>query len=383
MKTLVFTIALCVATFVVNATVLTVSNDPAQPAQFSSIPVAIDSAKANDTIYILGSNTVYPSLNITKSNLTFIGAGFNPNKQNPAPTHIDRIVFLEVSGVGVRENINFLGIRFSSADLSYGTNGIFRRVSFFRCMFASDAITGLDAIRISSRASQILIQECIIRSITNTGTFSVNHGVFIGNNTNITNILFQNNVFHGAGVGLSTAFLVVFENSPTALSNNIIFANNIFHKTTGGTSSLFLVTGGIRQGIIFTNNIFDSINPTHPNVHSVTYSNNLINMNVDLNNPTALGSIGSNNIINQNPQFVNYPAGAGFSFAHNYNLQPSSQAKGSGTNGTDMGVMGGNGKFRHDGEPFIPQIDELVIFNPVVPQGTGLQIRIKGTALDK
>jgi ABC-type phosphate transport system substrate-binding protein len=111
MKTISLIILMASTLFMAKAAVLTVSNDPNQPAQFSTIAAAIDSAKAGDTIYISGSNVAYPLMAITKSNLTFIGTGFNPDKQNPFISKVEGATFTG-SQNQLFENIHFVGIDF-------------------------------------------------------------------------------------------------------------------------------------------------------------------------------------------------------------------------------------------------------------------------------
>jgi hypothetical protein len=62
------------------ATVLTVSNNPDRPAQFTQVDPAIAAAAAGDTIYVYGSLTTYNDFIINKR-LVVIGAGYNTNNQ--------------------------------------------------------------------------------------------------------------------------------------------------------------------------------------------------------------------------------------------------------------------------------------------------------------
>jgi hypothetical protein len=225
---------------------------------------------------------------------------------------------------------------------------------------------------------QVVIQECLFTLQVNFG----NSGAIVfGSSSNLTNIIIQNNVFYASGD--ATRGILSFSQASNNLNHSIFFINNIFHNLTGGKLGLMNIIGNPRQGIMFSNNIFDGVNPIDSLVQNSSYTNNIININIDLNAPTCLSCVGSGNIVNQSPLLVNLPTGAAFSFTHNYNLSASSPCIGTGLNGIDMGVMGGNGKYKHSGEPFIPQIDEFVIFNPVVPRGTPLQIRVKGTSLDQ
>jgi hypothetical protein len=375
MKTITLITLFASMLFSAKAAILTVSNDPNQPAQFTTINDAMTAAGNNDTIYISGSNVIYPNLNITKSNLTFIGAGFNPQKQNPLSTMISGLIF---SSGGIKENISFSGINFvSSVSLSV-SGGILRKLNFTRCQIGLGFASSGSALYLLN-CSQVVFHECIIKSHFENGFNS--HAIQISNNLSLTNIIFQNNVIFGDAAGVN---LIEFDHSTTVNTNNVVFTNNIFHNKTGAAINLVSIppTSQHHLGFIFSNNIFDSVNPIHPLIRSASYFNNIINTSVDLNNPTSASSVGANNIINQNAQFVNLPLGASFLNTLDYSLLPSSPCIGTGLNGVDMGVKSGNGFFQSDGEPLIPQIDEFVIFNPVIPQGVPLQIRVKATSVD-
>ena len=81
MKQLLSTIALLIAGIYAQANVFTVSNNAGNPAQYSDISSALTAASPGDSIYIYGSTTPYTAPVFSKDNITFIGPGFNPQKQ--------------------------------------------------------------------------------------------------------------------------------------------------------------------------------------------------------------------------------------------------------------------------------------------------------------
>jgi len=80
MKKALALIAITVSCWKLEATVLTVNNTGG--AQFTTIQSAVVAANPGDTIYICGSSTGYAGPTTRKSDLTFIGTGFNVMKQN-------------------------------------------------------------------------------------------------------------------------------------------------------------------------------------------------------------------------------------------------------------------------------------------------------------
>jgi hypothetical protein len=167
----------------------------------------------------------------------------------------------------------------------------------------------------------------------------------------------RNNLFLRAGS-------LFRDNSNSATFNGrLIFQNNIFYRTT---------PTGIASEIAnseFSGNISYLGNPPVAGVD--TFSE----VNGNYTNPIYPNKEGVN------PQFVSFPAaGALFSYAHDYNLQPTSPANDAGTDGKDIGLTGGNVFFHKYGTPAIPVVHDFSITSPgnatINPGGT-LQINIK------
>jgi hypothetical protein len=94
---------------------------------------------------------------------------------------------------------------------------------------------------------------------------------------------------------------------------------------------------------------------------------------------------GGMNLYNVDPEFVSAPIAAEFNFADNYMLTANSPGKNYGTDGTDIGIYGGNrpwpngsgSGYVNAAMPPIPQIISVDIYNPIIPVGTPLQVQIK------
>ena len=116
MKNFTFLLAfMLLATLTTKATVWTVSNDANQPAQWSSLQMACDSAYAGDTIYVQGTANSYGAIHV-KRKLHLIGAGIKPtgNYLYGYPTwiseiHLDTVNFISGSSGSIIEGFTFTG----------------------------------------------------------------------------------------------------------------------------------------------------------------------------------------------------------------------------------------------------------------------------------
>ena len=134
---------------------------------------------------------------------------------------------------------------------------------------------------------------------------------------------------------------------------NMIIENNIFYgaEPQGGT------------GCVFNNNItYMCINNTIP----------------------GSGNLGSGNLVNMDPQFVNYPvAGGAFSYSYDFHLKSSSPGKNAGTGGTDIGIYGGIMPYEVGANPHFPQMMEISLPNgSSVPAGGVLDVFFKAKKLN-
>lgn len=98
---------------------------------------------------------------------------------------------------------------------------------------------------------------------------------------------------------------------------------------------------------------------------------------------TAIGSIGngvtgSNNVMNLDPQFVNFNAANGYTIAENYRLSNGSPGHLAGSDGLDIGLFGGNYTWENRKYPkAFPHLEILNVINGSVPQGTDVNINLK------
>ena len=333
MKTIykLFTLICFMAVYQVQAAVITVSNRPGDIAQFDNIVSAIEAAADGDIIYVSGSTISYGSFTLNKR-LTLIGTGHNPDNDNSLISQLGTVTLVAVSS-----GSEIIGFRISQV-LYNDSNVEINNINIQRNNIAS-------TISINSNSKEWIIQENIFNSINSVSSntfeenFIIRNNIIIGTLTNVNHSLITNNVF----LDTSILFNVCSFNT---LTNNIFFQNNL--NDTFANNRI--------QNSIFNNNI--SFGPNNP---SLPGGNNT----------------GQDNI-NADPQFVNVTSNS-FSYDFDYSLQGSSPGINAGTDDTDIGIFGGAG-YSLTGTPAIPEVTELNVLNPIVPQNGNLNLRIRGRA---
>ncbi|MEO1448138.1 MAG: hypothetical protein AAFV07_01355 [Bacteroidota bacterium] len=329
------------------AAILTVSNDPSQPAQYADITVAIAAASAGDTIYIHGTGDPYFSGTYTvDKQLVLIGPGKNPQKELS--------LLAELSGPGGGGGI---------LEFTTGADG--------------SQVFGLrirNTIRCVGTVNNVLIQGCVIGSsiscdgtamganwvlkdnIVRTGQGVVNPNA-INLNASATNWIIENNVFGGR----------------IRNATGVIFRHNIFIQNQSGFGDTFT---GACTGLQMEDNAFYGVSPQ--GCTSCTFDNN-ITFGAGNNNLPA-GSTGSGNLIDQDPDFVD----ATLSVTtiqwrtFDFHLQSGSPAIGTGKSGDDIGLFG-NPSTTQGGSANIPLIKSMSVDNPIVPAGGQLQLQLIST----
>lgn len=318
------------------STVRTVNNNGG--AQFTDIGSAVTAAVIGDTIYVCGSSTAYFGTNITKTNLIFIGAGFNPAKQNPVKT-------------------------FLSNAWTLGNGNTVIGFELFSITFANTTPTG------------IRFGRCRM------GTFNSTNNTFV-------NCMFDNCLW-------STVINPPFSNQ---FFNGVIISNCLFHLTVGssvfsgmtisgsstvnhcafikeGTTANLLNLPSNLTGFNFTNNIFMNVNPLSAGT-SYQYTNNYSSVN--------LSAYGTGNITGTTWPFVTPQASVtgAFQFAWDFHLAPASPLMGVGSFGADLGIFGGANPYKVDGEPAIPQMDIMMLNGTQFTSGGTMNLQFQSSVQD-
>ncbi|MFW5761428.1 MAG: hypothetical protein ACOCXH_10655 [Cyclobacteriaceae bacterium] len=311
----------------VEAATINVSKDPDNPGQYDDITDAMEAASSGDTLQI--SSGYYGSPSITKK-LVFIGQGES--------TGFGRVTIREEAS-----GSKFFGISFEAY--------------------------------IMNDTDDILIEKCKISF-----RFSNNFGI------NSQNIVVRNSIVE--------RFIYLFfpgdELDSIYFENNII-TTGILNSNSGGSQVL-----DYKGEVVFKNNLFINVrtpfgNPAFRNVKKIILENNIFynaepvgctectfinNLTFDNENNNLLGSesenpnsVGSGNIIGQDPLFEDY-AGEDIDDVEDFsvfNLQSTSPAKGAGTDGTDLGIYGGSFPWNIDVASIIPEVTSLIIEKGGVP----------------
>lgn len=337
--------------FIAKATIHTVSNDPNQPARWNNLQTACDSAVAGDTIYITGTATNYctglPSSQLhIKKRLHLIGAGIKPvnNILYGYPSTVSTIVMDSVNYISgasgtVIEGLSISGVGFSN----YSANGMINNLIFRRNRFASYWHL--------QYADKVTLVNNIITNIE----LSTSSNVLLMNNIILTTI--------------SNA------SSSTIISNNLFVCNN------GQAFSTCVNT-------TITNNIF-----YYSNVTGATYSTFSNNIGYGISTTVLQGSNTGNGNLNSQPLFLYEYSTTDHSFndLNKYKLKSNSPGKNAGTDGTDMGIYGGQypwppsaiNDYIHCITPMIPVVQELVIQNSSVPANGNLNFSVKAYKTSK
>ena len=339
MKTIYTLLATAAISTTASATVLVVNNALPSPGQFSTVAAAVTAASASDTLYITGSLFNYGSFTLNKS-LTIIGTGHKPQNTNTATSKVDNITLSSNSG----------GSKIIGLDVNYiSTATSMDNISISRCKVR-------DQIAMNNNHNNWLIE----------GNYFESTSINISNYTYSYNTFFviKSNVFNGQ--------LTSFYN--VGAYNSYVIVNNIFLKN----GQIF--TGDAGRYLTIVNNIFYNAQPSV----SVQYSTFSKNISFGGSNPSFGAGTGNSlnlNITDTDPLFVSASVGP-YDYNNDYQLQATSPGHNYGTDGTDLGVYGGDGFFQKYGIPAIPQIRDFSIVTPadhtVAPGGT-LQVKVIST----
>lgn len=339
------------------ATVWTVSNNPDRPAQFTGIQAAIDAASPGDTLLITGG-AYNESVNQVK-NLVVYGEAI---EGNDFP-----VTFIQGSWSIKRLNSSlsasgsrYYGVQFQGVNIDPNFSGasVGQRVTsdliFERCRFQSTINNfPFDGL------SDVTYRNCLFAGISI-------HNLY--NSTAVSNILYTNCVFDNCS----------FRGSPFSAAEdangNVVVRNSLFLNRTSDSF------GGIAE-LVLENNIFFKSEPT--GLVLSTFNNNLTYL-CNANTIPYGNNIGSGNIVSADPEFANYPAlGAAHSWNWDYTPQAGSPCIGTGTNGSDIGLAGGNAPVANlPRYAKIPGVTLLEIPVSSVPVGGTLQINVEAESRD-
>ena len=220
----------------IYGTVRTVSNNPANLAQFNTIQAAVNASSSGDTILVHGSPTRYAGFTITDKRLTIIGPGWAPLQSFSAfKATVDDITInginckhTEIQGMNVfmtvtintsnPDSLRFIRNQFESA-FYLGHAGTYNGYVFQGNWFDDAWISTGGGVYISN----FLFQNNLFYGTNSNGN--------IFGFTNAQNVLFDHNVCSIPGVIDSTGKSdIVIENTQRIIGGCIPVHKNIIGK---------------------------------------------------------------------------------------------------------------------------------------------------------
>jgi hypothetical protein len=330
-----------------RATVINVSNNVDNPAQYKEVDEAIAAASEGDTIYVHGSPDSYKTFTVNKR-LVLIGAGYNSSNQFGLASKVSSIV-LAHDLISDSSGSVITGFNVASSISTNSSSVIVNNITIYRCRLGQVYIYVGDGW---------IFYNNILNYIGGYGASS-------------TNVVIQNNIIDGSISGFSATSVLVDHNLFIGGSNlssikYAVITNNIFVRSSG--------------------NIMNS-------VEFCTFSNNLslaatISTIAPTNSFLSNNNTGSGNLVGSNPNFVTASSSSDtYDPAVDYRLKPASAGHNAATDGTDLGIYGGARPFPSGGAsgsgfdtsalPSIPQVTEVNIQNATVQPGGSLNVNVK------
>ncbi len=314
------------------------------PGQYNSLNSALNASNVGDTIYLTPSPISYGDASITHA-VTILGGGYN----NPA-TH-DNLTSI-VGNLNLNNTSNnsvFSGLQIANVVFAFfGSQS--NNITISLCN-----ITGICSIT----GSGTIVQNCIIADlrIDWVAANSVYASAMIGQ---MSNIAVRNNFITGNVSGVAL------------LSNNYFYHNIIEGHINTITNCTFndniffysdLANSAASSFLVFNNN----------GVYGPTATNDLAYMSAGTN-------IGSNNVSSTSPSIFNNNVSSAQTYSgllnSDWQVANGALEQGTATDGTDMGIYGGNFPFPYyqgfptnqnfTGTTQLPQMVYMNIPNPSV-----------------
>ena len=318
-----------------------VQNDTA--AVYTSLDQAYNAASDGDTIYLPGGSFNMPTI---AKGLVWIGVGYHPDSTSATYyTRINNACTLQSNS----DSTTLTGIHFaSSINIGSSNQPPVIGVTISRCQ-----ILGSIILQYTNAEEKIdaTISECIID-----GAIDGN----LGSNVHIEKCIIRGTVTDLVSSYIDRCILTLGTSSyswgQSSNYNNIsnCLIRNSVHAYTRYASINFDRWTCTNNS--FTNNIFNG-SITFPNATN-SGSDNL--MGVDLT--TVFDSI-------VDPLST-------FAFEHDFHLKAGSPAIGTGSNGTDIGIYGGDDPFKEGGLPNTPHIRRAKVADEAIEGKLSIEVTV-------
>jgi hypothetical protein len=295
-------------------------NSPDGPNYFSDLQSAIDAAATGDTLIVVPASSFYEA-NLNKQ-LVFIGPGLD-----------DRVL---PNGQLAEVRIK---IQNSATDGSL-VQGLRVYLSEPQYIGAGNPV--------------ITLQNCIVRGGPGSAP-STNTRVHI-RNSYLAQIVYTRGIIENSVIN-NLGFVGTFR-------NNILLGFSGFGDSFDPTNPDRITTNVYNN--IFTAGLYNSVSTT-------AFNNNLFTSDVTIDTE-GTGNMDTNNLFETDPLFTN-PSPNNI-FDRDYSLMPASPGAGFGTDGTDVGIFGGNFPFvtLENGLMVLPVVREMSVTGVVSEGG---QVRLE------
>jgi hypothetical protein len=334
--------------FSISAAVLTVSNNPQIPAQYSNAQEAYIAAQNGDELYLHPGGLEYQlHMNLNKK-VNITGPGFFNNLQSTVFSRI-KISFTNNFSSTTFDNIYIQGVCLTQISSFGSFQNEISDLTFFRCM--------IDAPSFSPVQNFSIIQSVVVTNSINNANIA-NSLVFVNSSNG-----FENNIFNNCNIIFNTTF--------SQFSGNTTYNNCIITHT--GTNSNLIMTGfPVSPGFLFNRCIFYN----YGNLPSFPHTN----FDCLLENPIFIQDF-SGTSINGNTSIQNILS---YINGTDLRLQPNSPGINSGSDGSDIGITGGAFAFfnlKEQGLVRIPYIQNISVEH-VPGQNNQLNIQFQATKRD-
>jgi hypothetical protein len=338
---LLFAFLIFSTSFAYSADIIVQSGDNA--TAHSTLSDAMDAASAGDFIYVPAGTYDVSELNFNKG-VNIIGAGYNPNGPGNTVFTGGLKIYNGADG-GSLQGVKIPG------SLNFGTDNSNNTVNNFT------------------------ITRCYINWVYFSFSWDADQN---GSNFTFTENIVEGAVHGGNAEGVIISNNIIFQTSPTGRPltkfKNAIISNNI-------VISIDDIVFNEIIGCIVRNNIFPVGRVTITNKKENNSLLNNLYTDEEGINPFGYSEIDGNVRIDRDLIFVDQ-AGGTFDYNHDYRLTDDASSAITGTDGTQVGIYGGDYPFKDGGAPINPQIIEKNISTATNPKGH-LKVEIKVEAQNK
>jgi hypothetical protein len=351
-----------------NAAVLTVSNNPQIPAQYTDAQIAYNAAVDGDVLYLHGTASIYyltmgyqtdgiPS-SITSKKVRVVGPGFNPTGQNNQTAKLYLNIY--PSSESAMDNISIEGIEITNVgiynyDVNATGNYAVNNLQFTRCYILGSIGYAYDPISSSLNPSMNIVQSVIGsgNNLPNEGVSIFNSLVFRGY---VANAYVKNCTMYGSNCNLG------FNSIANSVFENCIFKT--IHPDCYPQGAALNSTSTVYNRCLFD---FDQ---------STGSGDNSYNSCLFATNPGFVDDAYTSGTLNAIPDYFSQL---------DFRLATGSAALTAGAGSTPIGVTGGDFPFTNpktQGSSTLPQMNTLTISSTSVQQNGSINVSFQAAKQD-